>query len=191
MEIANIQDIKRLEELEVVIKRDLGSFYEVGSALTEIRERGLYKSKNGGFYKTFKAYAKGTWDMSQRHANRLIAASDVIENLGPRGPLLPSYEKHARHLTKLPADQQVEAWDMVLETATDGKVTEALVYKVVKDMLPPKPPKIIPAPTPENPMPGDAHYFATMAIAQLKCIMDSDKLRTAAYDRVREWMNKH
>jgi len=63
--------------------------------------------------------------MSQRHANRLIAASDVIENLGPRGLLLPSYEKHVRHLTKLPADQQVEAWNIALEVAPVGKATEA------------------------------------------------------------------
>jgi hypothetical protein len=193
MEVANVKDLKRLEELEVLIKRDLGSFYEVGSALTEIRERGLYKIKNGGFYRTFEAYAKGTWDMSKTNANRLITSSAVIDNLTPGGVILPSHEKHVRHLTKLSADQQVEAWDMALETAKDGKVTEALVYKIVKDMLPPKPPKVTvaPAPTPEAPRPGDAHHFANLAIAELRCIMKDDKLREAAYDRVREWMDKH
>jgi hypothetical protein len=58
MEVAKVRDAKRLEELEAVIKRDLESFYEVGRALVEIREKGLYKIKNGGAYKTFKKYAK-------------------------------------------------------------------------------------------------------------------------------------
>ena len=81
----------------------------------------------------FMAYAKSTWDMSQRHANRLIAASDVIENLGPRGLLLPSYEKHVRHLTKLPADQQVEAWNMALEVAPVGKATDKVGGHILRE----------------------------------------------------------
>lgn len=45
MEVAKVRDAKRLEELEAVVKRDLESFYEVGRALVEIREKGLYKIK--------------------------------------------------------------------------------------------------------------------------------------------------
>ena len=122
MEVAKVRDAKRLEELEAVIKRDLESFYEVGRALVEIREKGLYKIKNGGAYKTFKEYAKETWDMSNRHAERLIAASGVIDNLRPCGRVLPATEYHARHLTKLTEDKQGAAWEMALETAPDGKV---------------------------------------------------------------------
>ena len=36
----------------------------------------------------FMAYAKSTWDMSNRHANRLIAASCVIDKIRPRGRVL-------------------------------------------------------------------------------------------------------
>ena len=36
----------------------------------------------------FMAYAKSTWDMSNRHANRLIAASCVIDKVRPRGRVL-------------------------------------------------------------------------------------------------------
>jgi hypothetical protein len=193
MEVAKVRDAKRLEELEAVIKRDLESFYEVGRALVEIREKGLYKIKNGGAYKTFKEYAKETWDMSNRHAERLIAASGVIDNLRPCGRVLPATEYHVRHLTKLTEDKQGAAWEMVLETAPDGKVTEALVYKIVKNMLPQPPPKpkfVSPPSTPESPSTGDANYFTNMAIYQLERIRDDDPLRDAAFCRLKEWMEK-
>lgn len=44
-----------LLEYERIISRNLQSFYEVGKALMAIRDRGLYKLKNGGAYQTFEA----------------------------------------------------------------------------------------------------------------------------------------
>jgi hypothetical protein len=107
--------------------------------------------------------------MSNRHAERLIAASGVINNLRPCGRVLPATEHHVRHLTKLTEDKQGAAGEMVLEAAPDGKVMEALVYKIVKDMLPQPPPKpkfVSPPSTPESPSTGDANYFTNMAISR-------------------------
>jgi hypothetical protein len=93
-----------------------------------------------------------------RHAERLIAASGVIDNLRPCGRVLPATEYHVRHLTKLTADKQGAALEIARETDPDGKVTEAHIYKIVKDMLPQPPPKPkfeSPPSTPESPS-GDS-----------------------------------
>jgi len=47
MELTIIKDTNDLEQLEGVIQKNLQSFYDVGRALVEIRDRELYKIKNG------------------------------------------------------------------------------------------------------------------------------------------------
>ncbi|HBL23928.1 MAG TPA: hypothetical protein DDZ40_07390 [Deltaproteobacteria bacterium] len=196
MEVATFQGAKRLEELEVVIKRDLGSFYEVGRALKEIRDDELYKLKKGGDYKTFEEYARSIWDMARQTAHQYIAAFKVVQNvrLGGQKNIVPANEKQCRPLTRLTTDKQIEAWQQVIDMAPDGKITGPLVYRIVKDMLPPKPskPSFVPSPsTPESPIPGDAYYFVNMAISQLERIRGDDPLRVDAYGRLKEWMVQH
>jgi hypothetical protein len=58
---------KRLEELKQAIRRNLKAFYEVGSALMEIRESRLYKQD----YDTFEDYCRDRWDMTRQYAYNL------------------------------------------------------------------------------------------------------------------------
>ncbi len=125
---------ERLEELEGVIEKNLQSFYEIGKALKEIKDNGLYLYKNGGQYDLFEAYCKDVWDFSGRYARALMASSLVIENIGI-GTIVPVTETQARPLVKFNNDpnKQREVWAEVLKTASDGKITAQLVTKIAKE----------------------------------------------------------
>ena len=135
MELAITRDKRRLEELEVVIQRNLQSFYEVGRALMEIRDNQLYQHKNGGVYQTFEAYCRGVWDMSKVHAYRLMDSCRVVEAVKSNQLVTPATESQARPLARLEPEQQKQAWQKAVETAPEGKVTAAHVQKVVREMV--------------------------------------------------------
>jgi hypothetical protein len=61
--------------------------------------------------------------MNRRYANRIIDASNVIENLGPMGPV-PESERQARPLAKLPPEQQADAWTAA-EPSTNRQQVES------------------------------------------------------------------
>jgi hypothetical protein len=135
MELAITRDRADLEKLEGIIRRNLQSFYEVGKSLAEIRDRELYKIKNGGGYTTFEAYCKGEWGFNRAHAYRFIDSVKVIDNLSPMGDT-PRTERQTRPLSKLTPDQQREAWQEAVETAPEGKITAAHVQEVVEKRRP-------------------------------------------------------
>lgn len=125
----SIVEHNQLLKYEAVIKRGLNTFVEVGSALLAIRDEGLYRSK----YPTFEEYCRERWGMKHNYANKLIAASKVVNNLGTIVPILPATETQARPLTsfsKSPEVQQ-EVWKNVVETAPNGHITAAHVQAIV------------------------------------------------------------
>jgi len=134
MELTITKNVEDLDHLEAVIQRNLQSFYEMGHALMEIKAKELYKINNGGAYQTFEEYCRKLWDFTKTYANYLISATSVIENISAVTTMvvIPSTERQARALARLPADQQCEVWKKAIETAPDGKVTAAYVYKIVK-----------------------------------------------------------
>jgi len=88
----------------------------------EIRDRELYKIKNGGEYGTFEAYCKGVWEFARRTAYQFIDSVQVIENVrhGAQIEVLPTNERQTRPLAKLEPSQQREAWQKAVETAPEG-----------------------------------------------------------------------
>jgi len=141
-----IQEKSRLQELEVVIERGLKDFYEVGSALLEIRDSCLYQETHG----TFEEYCRERWDFTDRYARYLIASTETIKNL-ESGTMVPVNERQARPLTKIKdPEMQREAWEIIVETAPEGKITASHVAKTVKELTaPPEKPK--PKPKPPTP----------------------------------------
>lgn len=124
-----------LTQLEHVIEQNIQAFYQVGSALREIRDHKLYKVLG---YTRFEDYCEERWDMSRIHAYRLEAASNVIDNLKmlPNGlHFLPTSERQIRPLAALPAEQQRKTWKKVLESAPvileKPKITAKLVEETV------------------------------------------------------------
>lgn len=191
MELAITVNIATLEQLEGEMREDIHAFYRFGTNLIKIRKEQLYLLKNGGEFQTFEAYCKGVWDMTGRYARNLIASTGVIDNLtdGTIVPVKPFTESQTRPLVKLSPEKQREAWKQAVETAPEGKVTAAHVYKIVKEMTTP------PAPAPQEKTfpqePSDAIEFAGMAISQLQRILPQDPKRQEAYDKVINWIQKN
>lgn len=131
---------ERFFELEKLIEKGLKAFYEVGKALTEIRDEKLYKEKG---YSNFRKYCDQRWGLKKSHAYRVIKAAAVLDNLmspmkvSPIGDssepeFLPRNESQVRPLTKLEPTLQREAWSQVVETAPQGKITTEHIQKVAK-----------------------------------------------------------
>jgi hypothetical protein len=119
-------DHNRLAACEETIRAGLTTFVDVGSALATIRKERLYRAEFG----TFEDYCKSKWGMAHRHANRLIEAANIAEELGPVGPK-PESERHVRPLSILPPEQRADAWREATEAAPAGRVTAAHVQSVV------------------------------------------------------------
>jgi protein gp37 len=120
------RETARLRNLEKTIQSGLGTFYEVGKALQEIRDSRLYRKD----FKTFEEYCRKRWEMQRAHADRLIGSSAVIDNLTPIG-VKPTSEGVARALTSLEPDKQREAWKLAVDDAPNGKPTGSIVKKAV------------------------------------------------------------
>ena len=120
----------RLAELEEIIEKGLKTFTHVGKSLIEIRDSKLYKEE----YSTFNSYCKERWGMVKTQANRLISASNVVDNLTPMGVILPTNERQVRPMTKLEPEQQAVAWDKAVEVSEGNVPTAKVVQEVVKDM---------------------------------------------------------
>ena len=82
------------------------TFIEVGNALAEIRDSRIYRNSFG----TFEDYCKERWGFTRMQASRVIAAAEVVGNVTDRLQDPPSNIEQTRPLTKLPAEQQPEAW---------------------------------------------------------------------------------
>lgn len=130
VEALTAPEVDRKAQLEATIERGMQTFVEVGLALMEIRDDRLYRAEFG----TFEEYCRERWGWSSRHTNRMIASAEVTTNLGPLGPILPATERQARPLAALPPAQQREAWERVLETAPNGKITAAIVTQAAKEI---------------------------------------------------------
>lgn len=122
-------ETSELIDLEATIKRGLQVFREVGEALFTIRDKRLYRASHD----TFDAYCRDRWRVSKTQANRLIAAADVARDLTPIG-VIPSSESVARQLVSLPTEQRQEVWQMVVDSAPNGKPTAADVDRYVKEI---------------------------------------------------------
>jgi len=99
----------------------------------KIRDSKLYRETHS----TFEEYCKERWGFTRSYAYRLIASSEVTDNLSPMGDI-PESERVTRPLTKLPPEQQKEAFQKAVETAPEGKVTAKHVEKVVEEIKKPK-----------------------------------------------------
>lgn len=116
----------RLRELEDVVERGILTFYEVGTALAEIRESRLYRVTHA----TFDDYCRERWDMTRGRANQLVRAAEIVGNLDTRVSK-PVSESQVRPLARLPLAEQSEAWEEAVSTSPDGKVTSQHVREVV------------------------------------------------------------
>ena len=125
MEQTAIVESQELTQLETKINEGLKTFMDVGASLLRIRDARLYRHD----YSTFEEYCQKRWGMQRNYANKMIAASEVIQNLGTIVPILPTTESQVRPLTKLEPEEQTIVWQRATGTAPNGRVTAAYVQR--------------------------------------------------------------
>ncbi|MEH1835527.1 MAG: hypothetical protein V7L29_26605 [Nostoc sp.] len=107
------------------------AFFEAGKALTELRDRRLYRSTHG----TFEEYCRDRFGYSRRQPYLLMEAAvifdNLLENCDRNDHILPTNEWQIRPLSKLDPDIQPEAWEQAVESAK-GKVPS---HRIVKDVV--------------------------------------------------------
>ncbi len=124
------EEQNELERCEVVIRQGLETFVEVGTALMTIRDKRLYRAGFG----TFEDYCREQWGMARNYANKMIAATAVVSNIG-MGTIVPTTESQARPLTKLEPEIQREAWRETVERHGQD-ITAAKVEETVREFKP-------------------------------------------------------
>jgi len=126
-----ISENQRLDQLENIVSTNLRAFYEVGTALHEIRDSRLYRNE----HETFEDYCRDRWDIGRDYADRLITSSAVMDNIDADNcQQKPMTESQTRPLTRLSAPLQIEAWEKAVETAPEGKITAKHVNNVVLEI---------------------------------------------------------
>ena len=149
--ILTAQEKRTLNACEQDIERNLKGLVLVADALMTIKKDRLYRDKYG----TFEGYCEARWNFSGRHANRLIAAKPIAEEVenGTNGSRLsttkeqspggetsedsqPISERAARELGKLSGpEQRTAAWERALKLADDAAPKHAHVKAAVAEII--------------------------------------------------------
>jgi hypothetical protein len=127
-----IVEAGRLRALEAVVERGLQTFVEVGVALSEIRDRRLYRVTHA----TFQHYCRARWGFSRQRALQLIDAAEMTTTVVTAGLPAPANERQARVLVPaLRADEAaaIEAWRQCAEEY--GEDMPRLPAKVVVNAI--------------------------------------------------------
>lgn len=109
-----------LGRCERIVDHGLKEFVRVGLALTEIRDRRLFRETHD----SFELYVHGRWGMSKQRAYQLVNAAKVSQQFVDSAP---QNEAQARPLARLDTpEQQREAWQAANERAqSEGRQVTA------------------------------------------------------------------
>ncbi|MHB8522249.1 MAG: hypothetical protein ACYDH9_16030 [Limisphaerales bacterium] len=146
---------------EAIIRRGFGTFYAVGKALAEIRDRRLYRQT----HHTFEGYCRSRWEMTVRRAHQLCGAAEVIDSLqkvnncshstgatdadqpATATNQVPTNEAQARVLSTLPPAERLLVWQQAVAVAPEGKPTARLIQRIIRERASAQPPAAADAPT--------------------------------------------
>jgi len=117
----------RLGELTAIVDRGFATYFEVGTALAEIRESRLYR----GGAQTFEEFCEAHWQITSHRANQLMTAVDVVKEIGTVVPI-PANERQARALSAAPVGKRAETLQEAIATAPEGKLTAAHINSVAE-----------------------------------------------------------
>jgi len=139
--------IKRLEQLESEIE---SGFRSIGKALIEIHSTKAYQEQ----YETFEVYCKKRWNLSDRHARRIIDAEAVRIKIGHLCPVETLKTQHLLAIAEIPAAKQAQVAASVIADceAENRKPTEKDFKDAAKEFVQPK---ADPKPETKDDWPGD------------------------------------
>lgn len=131
------RETRRLKSLEDTIRQSAGDMYD---AMRAIHDEKLYRAE----FSTWQEYCGKRWNISARHADRLMEHGRVLallsdDDLDPKvRPIGPISEAATREVAALPDEKKVEVIETVArETkAKTGKpkITAAAVKEKVKEI---------------------------------------------------------
>ena len=120
------EEKQHLVKLEKVIDAKLGDFFEVGSALMEIKGKELFRET----HRNFNLYCLDRWGFGRSYANKLIGSAERIQLL-PEDLPKPANEFQIRPFLKLEPEEFPKKWQTILDAAGTGKVT----FRIVEEAL--------------------------------------------------------
>jgi hypothetical protein len=121
-----------LERLSKIVDQAIQKFHEGMAALSEIRERKLWR----GEAKSFDEFCQKRFRFGKRRANQMIAAGKIILALPDKvGTLVPT-EAAARALKKVPKENRIE---VIQHAASHGEVNSATIKKAAAKLSEPPP----------------------------------------------------
>ncbi|BAY41268.1 hypothetical protein NIES2111_56640 (plasmid) [Nostoc sp. NIES-2111] len=146
VEIPEMTEEEQRDRLHLERKVE-SAFVEAGKALTQLRDRRLYRST----HKTFEEYCRDRFGFTRMAAALKIASVKVMENLSTNGlqksdgskskkmstnglQILPTNERQIRPLTKLEPEKQREVWIKAVEEA-GGKTPSGRIVQDVVDRI--------------------------------------------------------
>jgi hypothetical protein len=115
-----------LAKLEKVIDAKLGDFFEVGSALIEIKRMGLFRET----HHNFNLYCPDRWRFGRSYANKLTASAERIQLL-PKDLPKPANEFQIRPFLKLETEEFPQEWQTIVDAAGAGKVTARIAEEAL------------------------------------------------------------
>lgn len=145
---ANLVELFPLTEQEIVdrdhhiqvVHNVIGGIHhlsKIGDAsLKQLRDRRLYRAT----HKTWEVFVNETFGISGNYAHKQIVFGEILENLNVyHGTHLPTNERQVRPLSKLSPDEQVTAWQNVIDSATkdengNPQITAKLVSEEVEKL---------------------------------------------------------
>jgi hypothetical protein len=120
------EEKQRLAKLEKVIDAKLGDFFQVGSALMEIKINGLFRET----HRNFNVYCQERWGFGRSYANKLIGSAERIQLL-PENQPKPANEFQIRPFLKLEPEEFPKKWQTIIDAAGAGKVTSRIVEEAL------------------------------------------------------------
>ncbi len=152
-------ELKRLADLESVIKagqesftevvdalvkvgdEKLSAFFKVSDALRKVRDEKLFEKKE---YKNFESYCSGEWGWSAGYVRRVIRSGDIVRSLPPAIQKSVRNEAVARELSKVPPRRRVEVLVRAQEQ-TGGNATAKAIKEVFTQLPQRKKPVVKPS----------------------------------------------
>lgn len=147
-----------LDILEARIKNGLKTFWQVGDALMEIRDKKLYRQN----HLTFKEYCEKQWGFTDSRARQFMLAAEVMQDVRAALPARSIAEPENDQVIDSPASyvkQSVTNCNGLVDVKTDGKTP-----------IPPAESKPTPAsapnptPAPQDKVPGKGLLAAALSL---------------------------
>jgi len=147
--LSDAKQQERLHELENTVRKGFQQFLEVGRALSEIRERRLYKADD---FRSFGEYVKARFNYNLSYCNYVMNTADMIrrlEDCHDDSFVMPSSEAQCKALAPLIRKEELNdaKMDQIKEVLTKikeedvrptAKAIQATIAELYPDTLPPE-----------------------------------------------------